>query len=456
MIAGARRVHFVGIGGAGMSAIAKVLMERGLEVSGSDLKRSRAATMLEAMGVEVHIGHEASLVDGADTVVISTAIPERNPELVRARATGVKVMTRGEALADLLNDLEAVVVAGTHGKTTTTSMIVSILHSAGRDPTYLVGGGLNDVGTNARLGRDELAVAESDESDGSFLLLTPHLAVVTNIEADHLDHWGSFDEIAAGFRSWLGGVKEQGAIVVPENDSVLRGLTVARGVSRTTFGPGGDVDARDVEAGGAGMSFTLVHGDTSAAVTLRVPGRHNVANALAAAAACLHVGLSIESVARGLGEYRGVERRFQIRGERGGVTVIDDYAHHPTEVRATLEAARGGPWKRVVAVFQPHRYSRTRALFEDFGASFGDADQIVVTDVYGAGEQPVPGVTGKLVSDSVCAHLPGRAVAYLPHRGELVAYLRASARPGDALLTLGAGDISALGDELLQHQRTTK
>ena len=454
MIAGARRVHFVGIGGAGMSAIAKVLMERGLEVSGSDLKRSRAATMLEAMGVEVHIGHDASLVDGADMVVISTAIPERNPELVRARATGITVMTRGEALAALLNDLTAVVVAGTHGKTTTTSMIVSVLHSAGRDPTYLVGGGLNDVGTNARLGRDELAVAESDESDGSFLLLTPHLAVVTNIEADHLDHWGSFDAIVAGFRSWLGSVKDGGAIVVPESERVLRDLTLARGVSRTSFGPGGDVDARDVEAEAAGMSFTLVHGDRSAPVALRVPGRHNVANALAAAAACLHVGLSIEEVARGLGDYRGVERRFQIRGEMGEVTVIDDYAHHPTEVRATLEAARAGPWRRIVAVFQPHRYSRTLALFEEFGASFGDADRIVVTDVYGAGEQPVPGVTGKLVSDSVCAHLPGRAVAYLPHRGELVAYLRASARPGDALLTLGAGDISALGEELLKREET--
>jgi len=202
------------------------------------------------------------------------------------------------------------------------------------------------------------------------------------------------------------------------------------------------------------MSFTLVHGDRSAPVALRVPGRHNVANALAAAAACLHVGLSIEEVARGLGDYRGVERRFQIRGEMGEVTVIDDYAHHPTEVRATLEAARAGPWRRIVAVFQPHRYSRTLALFEEFGASFGDADRIVVTDVYGAGEQPVPGVTGKLVSDSVCAHLPGRAVAYLPHRGELVAYLRASARPGDALLTLGAGDISALGEELLKREET--
>ncbi len=450
MIADARRVHFVGIGGAGMSAIAKVLMERGFEVSGSDLKRSRAATMLEAMGVGIHIGHEASLVDGADVVVISTAIPERNPELVRARATGIEVMTRGEALAALLNDLNSVVVAGTHGKTTTTSMIVSVLRSTGRDPTYLVGGGLNDVGTNARLGRDDLAVAESDESDGSFLLLTPHVAVVTNVEADHLDHWGSFDAIKEGFRSWLSAVKEGGAIVIPHGDEVLRGYAPPVGVSRLTFGPAGDVDARDIRPQVSGMSFTLVHGDSSAPVALRVPGRHNVANALAAAAACLQAGLSIEAIARGLGEFKGVERRFQIRGEVGGVTIIDDYAHHPTEVEATLEAARAGPWKRVVAVFQPHRYSRTQTLHEAFGASFGAADRIVITDVYGAGEFPVPGVTGKLITDAVCARLPGRAVAYLPHHGELVAYLRASSLPGDALLTLGAGDISALGEELLR------
>ncbi len=450
MIADAHRVHFVGIGGAGMSAIAKVLLERGFEVSGSDLKRSRAATMLEAMGVAVHIGHEASLVDGANVVVISTAIPSRNPELVRARETGIEVMTRGAALASLLNDLRSIVVAGTHGKTTTTSMIVSVLHSEGRDPTYLVGGGLNDVGTNARHGRDELAVAEADESDGSFLLLAPYVAVVTNIEADHLDHWGSFSAIVDGFLSWLSAVDEGGAIVVPQDDEVLRGYAPPPGVSIMTFGPGGDVEARDVKPDATGMSFTLVHGDSVAPVALRVPGRHNVANALGAAAACFQVGLSIESIARGLGEYRGVERRFQIRGEVGGVTIIDDYAHHPTEVQATLEAARGGPYKRVIAVFQPHRYSRTQALHEDFGASFGDADRVVITDVYGAGERPVPGVTGKLISDAVCAHLPGRAVAYLPHHRELVAYLRASSRPGDALLTLGAGDISALGEELLQ------
>jgi len=450
----ARRVHFVGIGGAGMSAIAKVLVERGFEVSGSDLKRSRAATLLEAMGAPINIGHDAALVDGADVVVISTAIPERNPELIRARAVDIDVMTRGEALAALLNEMKAIVVAGTHGKTTTTSMIVSVLRSAGRDPTYLVGGGLNDSGTNARHGREEWAVAESDESDGSFLLLTPHVAVVTNVEADHLDHWGTFDAIKQGFRSFVASVKDDGSVICPVDDDVLGDYEPAGNVTRITFGEGGHVEARNLEAVATGMSFTLRHGPENTHVSLRVPGRHNVANALAATAACRRAGLSLDEIAFGLSAYRGVERRFQIRGEVGGVTVIDDYAHHPTEVRATLEAARGGPWRRVVAVFQPHRYSRTQALLAEFSGAFGDADRIVVTDVYGAGEPPVPGVSGKLIADAVCGNLPGRTVAYLPHHDELVAYLRASARPGDAVLTLGAGDISALGEELLHLMET--
>jgi UDP-N-acetylmuramate--alanine ligase len=447
-LTGAHRVHFVGIGGAGMSAIAKVLLERGFTVTGSDLKRSRAATMLEAMGAPIHIGHYAPLVDGADLVVISSAIPERNPELMRARETGIEVMSRGGALAALLNDLASIVVAGTHGKTTTTSMIVSVLHAADRDPTYLVGGGLNDAGTNARLGRDQIAVVESDESDGSFLLLEPHIAVITNVEADHLDHWGSFDAIKEGFKSFLGAVASGGSVVLPAGE-LLDGYKPAPGVELCTFGDGGDVDANEVQPSATGVNFSLSYRGEQALLALRVPGRHNVVNALATAGACLRAGLGLDAIARGLGEYRGVERRFQIRGNAAGVTVIDDYAHHPTEVAATLEAARTGPWRRVVAVFQPHRYSRTRALFTEFGGAFGDADRIVVTDVYGAGEEPVPGVSGKLVADAVCARLPGRAVAYLPRHDELIGYLRGSARAGDAVLTLGAGDIGGLGEELL-------
>ncbi|MDQ3916239.1 MAG: UDP-N-acetylmuramate--L-alanine ligase, partial [Actinomycetota bacterium] len=360
---------------------------------------------------------------------------------------GTRVATRGEALAAVLSGTRSVVVAGTHGKTTTTSMIVSVLRAAGGDPTYLVGGGLNDAGTNAKSGRDGIAVAESDESDGSFLLLRPHVAVVTNVEPDHVDYWASEEALLDAFRRFL--ASTEGPAVVPAAQPEIVAWARAAGVRSVAFGDGGAVSASAVRLDHAGASFDLVAAGESHRVALRVPGMHNVANALAAAAACIEAGLDPGAVAHGLGEYRGVERRWQVRGEARGVTVVDDYAHHPTEVRATLGAARPGPWRRVVAVFQPHRYSRTHAFASAFGAAFGAADRVVVTDVYGAGEEPVPGVTGKLVADAVCRAYPGRPVAYLPHRDELISYLAATARPGDAVLTLGAGDVTTLGEELL-------
>jgi UDP-N-acetylmuramate--alanine ligase len=432
-----------------MSAIAKVLIERGVEVSGSDLKRSRATVVLEAMGADVMIGHDEDSVDGAVAVVASSAIPSRNPELLRARELDLPVVSRGEALAELVSSSRSIIVAGTHGKTTTTSMITSVLLSSGLDPTYLIGGGLNDSGTNARAGQSDLAVAESDESDGSFLLLAPHVAVVTNIERDHVDYWESLDALRDAFLSFIERTNADGTVIIPSTDDFLLAAASRSGRVVVSFGPDGDVHASDVKLGADGVTFVLHAGGTEAPVQLRVPGLHNVSNALAAAAACASVGVMPAGIARGLELYRGVERRFQVKGPASGVTVVDDYAHHPTEVRATLAASRSGPWGRVVAVFQPHRYSRTRAFSDDFGDSFGDADRVVVTDVYGAGELPVPGVTGKLVSDAVCRRLPGRPVAYLPHRAELLAYLEASARPGDVFLTLGAGDISSVGDELL-------
>ena len=444
-------VHFVGIGGAGMSAIAKVLLERGVLVSGSDLKPSRPATLLEAMGARVHIGHDASHVGDAEVVVVSSAIPERNPELRAARSAATRVATRGEALAAVLREHRSIVVAGTHGKTTTTSMIVSALRATGRDPTYLVGGGLNDAGTNAKSGRDDLAVAESDESDGSFLLLSPAVAVVTNVEPDHIDYWPSEEALHDAFRQFVAATDPSGAVVVPAAQPGVVAWAEEAPASCVTFGDGGEVSASDVRFGAGEVSFVLEAEGERHPVHLRVPGGHNVMNALAAAAACRAAGLTTADAAAGLGAYRGVERRWQVRGEARGVTVIDDYAHHPTEVRATLGAARPGPWERVVAVFQPHRYSRTRAFAGEFGASFAGADRVVVTDVYGAGEEPVPGVTGKLVADAVCRALPGRPVAYLPHRDELVSYLAATSRRGDAVLTLGAGDVTAVGEELLDR-----
>lgn len=431
-----------------MSAIAKVLLERDVPVSGSDLKTSRATAVLSAMGADVHIGHEASLVEGAHVVVVSSAIPETNPELAKARVAGVRVLARGEALADLLAGYRSVVVAGTHGKTTTTSMIVSILTAAGIDPTYLVGGGLNDAGTNARSGSSDLAVAESDESDGSFLLLEPSVAVVTNVEMDHVDRWGSFEELRDAFATFMGATVPGGTIVVPAADD-LEAMASATGRVVLEFGEGGALGARDIEVTEQGTRFHLSLEDHSAGVELAARGQHNVMNALAAAGACVALDLDLETIAAGLGTFRGVERRFDVQGERSGVTVVDDYAHHPTEVRATLAAARSGPWERIVAVFQPHRYSRTAALATAFGSAFADADRIVITDVYGAGEHPVPGVSGKSVSDAITTSLPGRAVAYLPHRVDLLTYLTSVARPGDVIVTMGAGDITSLGSELL-------
>ncbi len=446
------RIHFIGIGGAGMSAIAKVLLERGFKVSGSDLKRSNALGVLEAIGAEVAIGHDAANVADAGLVVMSSAIPPTNPEVVAARDAGIEVIARGEALARVIEGSDSVIVAGTHGKTTTTSMAVSILRDAGLDPTYLIGGGLNDSGTNARHGSGSIAVAESDESDGSFLLLRPHVAVITNIEADHMEHWGSLDAIEKAFDEWMAGVDENGTIIVPAADD--RAVSVARQTGRrvVTFGvteDESDVSADLIDFSGTGASFSLRWEGSETQVALRVPGAHNVMNAIAAAASALIAGVSLGDVGEGLAAYRGVERRFQRRGEARGVTVIDDYAHHPTEIKATLAAARPGGWGRVVAVFQPHRYSRTSALHKDFGASFFDADRVVITDVYGAGEHPVPGVTGKLVADAIAERLPGRPLAYLPHRAEVLDYLTATLRPGDAVLTLGAGDVNTYGDELL-------
>jgi UDP-N-acetylmuramate--alanine ligase len=446
-----QRFHFIGIGGVGMSAIAKVLIERGLEVSGSDLKPSHATVSLQAMGARVGIGHDASAVEGADAVVTSSAIPKNNAEVARAIELGIPIVPRGQALAAVIADLHSIVVAGTHGKTTTTSMIVSVLSGAGLDPTYLVGGGLNDAGTNARFGRGTLAVAESDESDGSFLLLRPNIAVVTNIEADHLDYWGSLEAVRDGFQRFVTGVPNDGAVIVPAGETRLVEHLGER--TAVTFGRKGVISSEDVVLDHQGARFTLVASDVRVPVRLRVAGAHNVSNALACAAACLEAGLSVEDIAHHLGSFRGVERRFQVRGRTRGVTVIDDYAHHPTEVRANLETARAGPWERIVAVFQPHRYSRTASFAREFGGAFVDADRVVITDVYGAGEQPVPGVSGKLVADAVCDALPGRPVAYLPHRAELLSYLQAALRPGDALLTLGAGDISAVGEEVLSDLR---
>jgi UDP-N-acetylmuramate--alanine ligase len=328
-------------------------------------------------------------------------------------------------------------------------MIVTILRTAGLDPTYLVGAGLNDSGTNARAGGGDLAVAEADESDGSFLLLNPHISVITNLEMDHIDHWGDMDSLTQAFSDFTGLTEQGGCLVVPSADPRLVEMARTTGRRVITFGSGGDLDAHDVGSVGFGASFSLTAADGDVGVELRVPGAHNIANALAAAGAAVALDVPLEDIARGLASYRGVERRFHVRGERDGVTVVDDYAHHPTEISATLAAAQTGPWKRVVAIFQPHRFTRTLALVEEFGEAFEAADRVIFMDVYGAGEEAIPGVSGKLLADSVCRRFPGRPVAFFPHRDDMLKFTRSVIKPGDLLLTMGAGDVTSVGEQLL-------
>lgn len=442
-----RRVHLVGMGGAGMSAIARVLTQAGVAVSGSDQRESAALSGLRTIGVRADVGHRAAQAEGADVLIISNAVSETNPEVRFAREAGIPILWRGEALAQIVKGLRTIAVSGTHGKTTTCGMIATVLAQAGLDPTYLLGSDLSGRGSGGHLGGGELAVVEADEAYRSFLWLQPAVSVVTNIDRDHVDHYDSWDTLQEAFHSFMARSTE--AVVVCADDSSA--MKVARALPAVTYGfaPDAGVRAEKLESGAGGSDFRLfVHGQDEGLVHLQVTGRHNVQNALGAAAACLSVGLDVPAVAAGLAAFGGVSRRFEYRGRLGGAHLVDDYAHHPAEIDATLSAARWGPWSRVIAVFQPHLYSRTQALWKEFGAALSVADVVVVTDVYGAREEPVPGVTGKLIVESVCESAPGRTVAYLPKLDEAARYLRSVVRQDDLILTLGAGDVTTLHDRL--------
>lgn len=446
-------VHLVGIGGAGMSALARVLMGRGASVSGSDIKESRGLAALRAMGARVAAGHSAENVGDAATVVVSSAIPGANPEVAAARERGIPILQRAQVLALLMRERRGIAVGGTHGKTTTTSMIAMVLRHAGLDPTFLIGGDLNEVGTNAHAGGGEWLVAEADESDGSLLWLAPEIAVVTNVEADHLDYYRDEREIRETFVAFAHNVPASGGTVIIGIDDPgaawLRDR-ITRDVVTFGLDPTADWSGEVLERGLAGQRVLVRHhGATVGEMTLGVPGVHNVRNALAALAAAATAGVPFPVAAEELASFGGVQRRFQLRGAIDGVTVVDDYAHHPTEVRATLGAAREQGWSRIVAVFQPHRYSRTQHLGRDLGAALAEADLAIITDVYGAGEQPVPGVAGKTVVDGLLAARPRARVAYLPKRGDVAGFVAGRARPGDIVLTIGAGDITMLADEVL-------
>ena len=448
------RVHFVGIGGAGMSGIARIMLARGLPVSGCDAKESRALTALRALGAEIAVGHDAAHVAAADTVVTSSAIRGDNVETRAARDAGVRVLPRAAALASVMIGSRGIAVAGTAGKTTTTSMLAVALQACGRDPSYAIGGDLNEPGSNAHAGTGEFFVAEADESDKSFLLLAPEAAIVTNVEADHLDNYGSGDAVHAAFRAFVERIAEGGTVALgADNDGsrALAEVAEGRGLAVTTFGLADDADVRidGLRLTAAGSEFELVAGGRRLGpLSLVVPGAHNAVNAAGVVAIGLALGLPVADLARGLAGFSGARRRFEPKGEARGVRVYDDYAHHPTKLRAALAAARhvaaGG---RVVAVFQPHLYSRTRDFAAEFGDALGAADVVVVMDVYAAREDPVPGVTGMLVAQAVPR--PPEAVRYEPSWAAVPAVVAELARPGDLVLTIGAGDVTMLGPEIL-------
>jgi len=444
-------VHLVGVGGAGMSGLARLLLAAGHRVTGSDRSESATLEALRALGAEVWAPHEGTRLGRPDLVAASTAIRATNPELVAARILGIPVLGRAQLLALLMAGRTGIAVAGTHGKTTTTGMVVAILEAAGLDPSFAVGGDFKATGSNAAAGTGPHFVAEADESDGSFLELSPTVAVVTNVEADHLDHWGDLASVTAAFRAFIGRLPPDGTAVLCADDPGALELFSAAPCPVVTYGFAGGAQVRgeDVVLDAWSSRFTVVAGaGPLGQVTLTVPGRHNVQNALGAIAAALAVGAPFTAAQQALDGFAGAARRFHLRAEVGGVTVIDDYAHNPPKVAAALAAAKLGPWKRVVAVFQPHLYSRTRLFATEFGRALAAADLVVVTDVYAAREDPEPGVDGALVAGAAHRARPDLDCVYEPDRTSLAGRVATLVQPGDLVLTLGAGDITTLADEL--------
>ncbi len=452
-----RKIHFVGIGGAGMSGIAEVLLDYDLEVSGSDLVESEATRHLRELGARVEIGHAAGHVEGVDLVVVSSAVAEVNPEVRAAREANITVVGRAEMLAELMRLKYGIAVAGTHGKTTTTSLVGTILTEAGLDPTVIVGGRLRVSGTGARLGKSDYLVAEADEYDRSFLRLQPIVAVITNIDREHLDTYGDLEEIREAFVTFATKVPFFGQVIVCLDDPNIQQIMPRLADRRVvTYGvsPQADLTLVDLERDGIGCRFTVLAPAKGqlGKITLPMPGIHNVRNALAAVSVGLSLGLEFEAISSALASFSGVHRRFELLGRWRGAHVVDDYAHHPTEVAATLEAARSAfPGSRLWAVFQPHLYSRTRDQAEEFGRALLAADSAIVTDIYASREAALPGVSGRLVVDA--ARESGhRQVSFVDDWHDVPALLGAEAGAGDVILTLGAGDIYRLAEELVGEE----
>ena len=446
-----RKLHFVGIGGIGMSGIAEILLNLDFQITGSDLQLSEVTEHLEELGAVITRGHKANLVGAADVVVISSAVKPDNPEVMEARRRKIPVIRRAEMLGELMRMKYSIGIAGTHGKTTTTSMTGLVLEHGGLDPTVIVGGKVKSLHTSAKLGQGKYLVAEADEFDRSFLRMLPTIAVVTTLEAEHLDCYTNLDDIKGAFVEYVNKVPFYGAVILCLDEDSLQSIIPHIEGRLITYGlsPQAQIRATDLAFEGLNSSYNvIVAGQEMGRVTLRVPGVHNVRNSLAALSVGLELGIGFSSVKESLEAFTGVYRRFEIKGEAADVMVVDDYAHHPTEIQASLLAAKEGLGRRTIAVFQPHLYSRTRDFCEDFGRSFFHSDVLVVTDIYPARERPIAGVTGELVARAAREHGHGKVV-YIEDKKKVATYLAAQVQPHDLVITLGAGDVYRIGERLL-------
>jgi UDP-N-acetylmuramate--alanine ligase len=446
-----QRIHFVGIGGIGMSGIAEVLLNQGYQISGSDVRESDVTRRLSSLGCAICYGHRKENVKEADVVVVSSAIRKENPEVKVAEERLIPVIPRAEMLAELMRMKRGIAIAGTHGKTTTTSLISTVLGAAGFDPTVVIGGRLNSIGSNAKLGQGEFLVAEADESDGSFLKLMPTIAVVTNIDPEHLDFYPGIEEIREAFLNFLNKIPFYGLAVLCLDHPNIQGLIPRLKKRFMTYGltTQADFQAKDIAFENLTTRFDLIHARKDIGrLELRMPGLHNVYNALATVATAFELEIPFPVVQEALVNFGGVQRRFQIKGEKRGILVVDDYGHHPVEIAATLRAARTGWERRIVAVFQPHRYTRTQALFHDFLTAFYDADVLILTEIYPAGEDRIEGVEASALSEGI-REFGHKDVTYVPNKKEIVDHLLKILAPGDLVITLGAGDIWQISEELV-------
>lgn len=455
MYKGDLRIHFVGIGGIGMSGIAEVLNNLGYRISGSDIRETDITKRLESLGIKIYYGHRAENINSAEVIVISSAIKKDNPELLEAKKLGIPVILRAEMLAELLRMKYSILIAGTHGKTTTSSLIAHMMHSAGMDPTLIVGGKLNNFGTNAKLGQGTFVVAEADESDGSFLLLSPTIAVVTNIEREHMDHYNTYENLEKAFIDFLNKVPFYGLNIVCLDNTGVQKIIPKLNRRVVTYGLShqADLRAENIVNRERESEFDVIFLEKNLGrFKISIPGKHNVLNALASIAVGLELGIDVEKIKEAFVNFQGIQRRFQIKGEGNGIVIVDDYGHHPTEIKATLDTARNF-WKgRIIALFQPHRYTRTQDLFQEFLTSFYDADVVLVMDIYSASEDEIPGISGSALAEGIRAFGHKNSV-YVGDKDSAYEFLKSFLKEGDLLITLGAGDVYKVGEKLVEELR---